>query len=172
MNRDLGRCSHRASVLSALLLATALAHADGGAVRLRGDAGPYAVTLFSPEPLRAGAADLSVLVQSWADDSVELDAEVELELRGPDGATATRVRATREAATNKLLRAAMVDLPRPGTWQVAVWVAHAGGRERIAGKLHVGPPPPALLALWPYLALPAALIALFALRQRLASRRR
>ena len=50
--------------------------ADGGAVQFRRQTGPVIITLFSaPVPLRAGPADLSVLVQNARDGSPILNAK-------------------------------------------------------------------------------------------------
>jgi hypothetical protein len=101
------------------LLAADLARADGGAIRIQRDAGPLRITVFSaPEPLRVGAADLSVMVQSREGGAPVLDAEVELRLEGPPPERPIQVRATREQAANKLLYAASVELPAAGTWRL------------------------------------------------------
>jgi hypothetical protein len=149
-----------------VLLFSPPAYADGGAVRLQQTAGPYTITLFTPEPLRAGTVDASVLVQSTASGEVVLDAEVALEVEGRS------VTATHEAATNKLLYAALIEFAEAGSREVAVDVVHAGSRQRVSGRLQVAPASPPLASLWPYLALPAVAVALFGVRQWLAGRRR
>lgn len=158
-----------AAAIAALVLVIE-ARGDGGAVRLAAVAEPFAITVFSPEPLVAGRNDLSVLVQTTGGEAV-LDAVVDLVLEPPDGAEPLRVRATRSAATNKLLQAALVDLPEAGTWNLAVEVRRDGATARIRGALAVGAAPPRAAALWPLFALPAAAVALFALGQWLSARR-
>lgn len=149
-----------------LLLAAGAAHADGGTVRIRDDAGPLRITVFSaPEPLRAGAADLSVLVQRRDGDAPVLDADVVLHLDDPAATGAIEARATRAAATNKLFYAAAVTLPVAGVWKLRVAVRDAGEDFTLTGELPVDAPPPRLLALWPYLALPPLAVLLFAARE-------
>ena len=155
------------------LLAADLAAADGGSVRIDEEAGPFRIAVMSaPEPLRVGTADLSVLVQRRGDGSPVLDAEVDLRLDGPAPEPPIEVRATREQATNQLLQAAAVTLPAAGTWRLQARVREGGDAVEVAGALTVAPPPPRLLGLWPYLALPPAAVACFALREWLARRNR
>src|SRR5436189_89842 len=68
--------------------------ADGGAVLLSKEAGPFTITLFgSPNPLRAGKADLSVLVQRQKDKSNVLDAGTMVRLRKREGGNIVEVAA-------------------------------------------------------------------------------
>ena len=155
-----------------LLLAAGAAHADGGTVRIREDAGAFRITVFSaPEPLRAGRADLSVLVQRRDDDAPVLDAEVTLRLEGPPPAAPIEARATRAAATNKWLHAALVEIPVAGPWTLRASVRAGGDAAEVATQIEVAPRLPALLALWPYLALPPLAVAAFAVREWLTRRR-
>lgn len=150
----------RAALLS-LLAAAGAAHADGGTVRIRDDAGSLRITVFSaPEPLRAGAADLSVLLQRR--DVPVLDADVVLHLEDPAATGAIEARATHEAATNKLFYAAAVVLPVAGIWKLRVAVREAGEDFTVSGELPVEAPTPRWLTLWPYLALPPLAVLLFA----------
>jgi hypothetical protein len=155
------------------VLAADLARADGGAVRIEAEAGPFRITVMSaPEPLRVGAADLSVLVQRLEGGSPALDAEVVLRLDGPAPELPIQVRATREQATNKLLYAAAVTLPAAGTWTLRATVRQGGDAVEVAGELPVVGPPPRLWTRWPYLVLPPAAVACFALREWLRRRSR
>jgi hypothetical protein len=161
------------AALLALLLALAPATvvADGGRVVASGAAGPFTVTVFAaPVPLRAGDADLSVLVQDGEGRPL-LDARVDLLLRRPGDGAARRVPATRRAATNRLLYAAPVPLPDPGAWRVEVAVRRGTEAGTLAATLDVGPRRSPLAAHWPWLALPPVAIALFALGQRRRQRR-
>jgi len=154
------------------LLAAGTARADGGTVRIQRDEGPFRIAVFSaPEPLRAGAADLSVLVQRRDGDRALLDAEVEIRLVGPPPAAPIDVQATRENATNKLLYAALVDIPAAGPWTLRVTVRHDGETAVVSGELEVARSMPRLVALWPYLVLPLGVVAVFALHERLTHRR-
>lgn len=154
----------RAALLS--LVIAGVAHADGGTLRIRDDAGPLRISVFTtPEPLRAGFADLSVLVQRRDADASVLDAEVALHLDGPAASGSIDARATRAAATNKLFYAATVALPTPGIWNLRVNVRDGGDSFTVTGVLPVEAPAPRLLSLWPYLALPPIAVLLFAIRE-------
>jgi hypothetical protein len=172
-----------AATARALLLALAvLAHAaatraDGGAVRARADRGSMTITLFTaPTPLRAGDADVSVLVQDRASGSVLLDAAVTLGLEPPDGtATGQIVPLDRQATRNQLLQAATVHLTATGRHRLIATVQRGAERVEVVAEVDVAAAPPALLALWPYLALPPVVVGIFLvqqlLRRRAAARR-
>ncbi|MFM8410240.1 MAG: hypothetical protein ACKOCT_08165 [Alphaproteobacteria bacterium] len=160
-----------AGVLRASLLGVAVAspaRADGGAVLLRGSSGGLEVTLFGePAPLRAGPADLSVLVQDAASGATLLDGTVDLHLEPPaeSGLAPIDLRPDAARATNKLLRASPVALGTAGAWHARVDVTDGGRHARVDGVLDVGPERPALARLWPWLALPVVASALFAWRE-------
>jgi hypothetical protein len=157
-----------AAVLLAVL-GCAPAAADGGRVRARREAGPLAITVFTaPDPLRAGRADVSVLVQDRASGEVLLDAAVALSLRGPDGQTHALEAVS---GTNRLLKAAVVDLPVAGAWELEVSVRRAERVTTVSCELPVGPPVSGLAGIWPLVAIPPAAIALFVLRGWLRPRR-
>src|SRR5438094_524539 len=85
------------------------ARADGGMVRLSQRQGGYQITVFTaPTPFRAGPVDVSVLVQDAATGEALPQAQVTVWVapRGRRGA-AVSYAATSEAATNKLLHAAL-----------------------------------------------------------------
>jgi hypothetical protein len=160
----------RVLLLAALLLAGA-ARGDGGVLRLSQASGPFVLSLFTaPEPLGAGRAEVSVLVQ--ARDTVVLDADVELRLRAPDGEEQS-IAVTRAASSNQLLASAWVDLPTPGRWHLAVTARRGDDTATASCDLEVAAPPPSgLAAHWTLLALPAPFILLFAWRERLLRDRR
>jgi len=144
-------------------------------VRLMQAAGPFTITLFAaPAVLGVGPADLSVLVQSRPDDASVLDARVAITAVPPEGTTAAPVTvdATHDAATNKLLYAATVTLPVPGTWTARVVVQRDAERADVACELPVVPAAGTLARIWPYLAVPPLAVSLFALHQWLLARRR
>jgi hypothetical protein len=152
-----------AGVLLLALIEGAVAHADGGRLRSRQVAGPFAVAVFTaPEPLAAGAADISVLVQDRVSGEVVLDAEVTLELSGPGPARAIAA----GAGANRLLKAAVVDLAPAGLWTLGVAVRRGAAAARVSCELPVGAPASRLSAIWPLLALPPLAVVLFALRPR------
>ncbi len=150
------------------------ARGDGGTVRLVRTVGPFVLTVFSlPEPLRVGPADVSVLVQDRAGGGPVLDARVTLAVLPPDGDAPPRLlEATHDDATNKLLYAARLVIDRAGTWTVRVAVRHGADTAEAQCPLPVAARASGLSPIWPYLALPPLVIALYALRSRLQRRRR
>jgi hypothetical protein len=161
-------------VLCALFTAASV-FADGGTLLLRRDAGPYSVSLFaSPEPLRPGPADLSVMLQKTSDRSSVLDAKVSLRLSQKSAGTISEIfaRASHERATNKLLYAATVNIPQPGRWQLAVDVEDKTGTAELATAVTVQPREAPAIAHWPYLILVPVLAALFILNRWLKVKRR
>jgi hypothetical protein len=158
--------------MRAALLVVALAgsaRGDGGTVRASERCGPYRVTAFSsPVPLRAGPVDVSVLVQ---DDRTRAVADVPVTVRvspaGRAGPTMTRA-ATTEAATNKLLKAALFELPTAGTYDVAVEV---NGQPAVRFSMDAGEPLPGLPALAWWVGWPALAVAAFVLHRALVRRK-
>lgn len=174
-----------AQVLSlfCLLAATRPAFADGGVVLSQKISGPYRITLFaSPFPLRAGPADLSVMIQDAStgepvlDQSVSIDVQASAASRGSAwlppccsmAASKGAVPATHGNAQNKLLYAANLTLPASGPHDISV--AIGGSPAALKIEVDVEPPPAPVSAYWPYLAAPPLLIGLFALNQRLRRR--
>ncbi len=141
-------------------------HADGGLVVLRGTAeeGTTAALFVSPVPLRAGSADLSVLL-TGPDGAPRLDRAVILRLIEPEGSADSvapaccrmgapppvqEVAALIGAGGNRWLYEARVRLPKPGRWQVGIeWENGA-----VAGTIEVQPPAPPLAAHWPWFLIP------------------
>ncbi|MBO0722964.1 MAG: hypothetical protein J2P41_19215, partial [Blastocatellia bacterium] len=88
-------------LLLARVCPTALA--DGGVVQLHQSSGPFVITVFTaPTPLRAGTADISVMVQDSQSDSPLLDANVIVSLYSEDG-KALKAEARRALSRNMLL---------------------------------------------------------------------
>ena len=174
---------------SLAIFAPRLAKGDGGIIRLRETQGPFSVTVFSPpEAAAGGLTDVSALIQERGTGNVVLDADVSFTLSPPDGLavkqsgglcglpTATMrlpdgmsnpasVRATREQASNKLLYAAPLELYAPGDWKLHVLVSRGTEAARFDCRLPVTLSSGRLTGLWPYLALPPLVVALFAVNQ-------
>jgi hypothetical protein len=138
------------------------ARADGGSMRLSGKKGGYRITVYAaPTPLRAGAVDLSALVQD-ASTGVPLTQQVKVTIRmTKSGRLALEYPATTEAATNKLFRAAQFELPEPGPWELQVQVDGLHGLAVLNGTVEVADPLPRWRELWLWIAWPALAIALF-----------
>jgi len=154
------------------LAASALLYADGGAILLHQQNGPYVVTVFaSPVPLRVGNIDLSVLVQSSETLEPLLDRDVRVDLA--QAAAHVHVRAERTQSGNKLLYAASTHLQDSGEWSYSVSIAGSGAPAvKSAGALTLTEEQPKLEAYSGYLALPFLCLAIFALHQWLRFRTR
>ena len=164
-------------LLMAVCLASALsaaeARGDGGTIRLRESHGSYQVTVFtSPVPLRAGTIDVSVLVQDKTGSVVDEGINLEVVAQRCDSRGVTyRRRATKEAATNKLLKAAQFQLPQPGCWRIDV-LLHAPEEPEIRPTFmaEVSPAIPRWVTFWPWFSWPIIVIALFGTHQWLTRR--
>jgi len=160
--------------LLSILLMPAL-WADGGAVLVQKQAGPFRITIFGPSAdLRAGKTDISIMVQKSSDKSPVLDAKVNVRLRrtGPEGISEVYAPATHARATNKLLYAANVTIPSAGKWALSATVDAGQSNAEVASDLNVLEPEPAVEAYWPYFVTPLALVVLFLLNRRLKRNRR
>jgi hypothetical protein len=149
-----------------------LARADGGAVRLREQAGAYEIAVFtSPTPFRAGPVDISVLVQDAATGAYLPEARVTVRLTARGSGELLEYPATAETATNKLYRAAEFKLPEPGWWDVAVAVEGPHDPALLQFEIQADEPPPRWLDLWPWFSWPALAVALFGVPRALVRRK-
>jgi hypothetical protein len=149
-----------------------VATADGGAVRYSERRGGRLVTVFTaPTPLRTGVVDVSVLLQDANSGKPLLDVPVMVHAERIDHEQRISIPATTEAATNKLLRAAQIDLTAPGRWHLEVVVEGSSPGPPIGFDVEVAEalPPWVETSLW--IGWPLAAIALFAAHQFLVRRR-
>ncbi len=161
-------------LVSLAFAAAATLRGDGGTLVLRKQAGPLTISVFaSPEPLRVGPVDLSVMVQRVDDKSEVLNGDVKMHLTrsSPDGISELFAPATHSNATNKLLYASRISLPAAGIWKLAVMVNSKSGNAEVAGEITVRPPQAPILAYWPYFAVVPLIVALFVINQWLKSKR-
>jgi hypothetical protein len=157
---------------SFLVIPASRLRADGGAVRLREQAGAYQVTVFTvPTPFRAGLVDVSVLVQDAATGEYVPEARVTVGLTARGTGDVLEYPATAEAATNKLLRAAVFRLPEPGWWDVDVVVDGPHGPARLRLAVEADEPLPRWLEMWPWFSWPALMVALFGVHRVLVRRK-
>lgn len=169
------RSKNQQSGLLLLLLAVLafgpLLRADGGGIVLQKRSGPFILTLFSdPSPVRVGRVDLSVMCQKADDNSPVLDATVLLHLRRPGNSNEIvefTLPAKHENASNKLLYAAAVNLPSPGTWRVIVDVKRKETEASLMGSLPVLAKQVAIVAYWPFFIIVPLAALLFAINRRL-----
>lgn len=153
----------------------AIARADGGQVRVMQNHGDVKLTIFtSPSPLRAGPIDVSVLLQDARTGQTIPDADVTVALTPPNSSQPPIcVRATADAATNKLLRAALLDLPSPGDWKFRIECVVPPADTLIAATFTAiaAEPLPRWLTIWPWFTWPIAAVALFAVHRTLVAPR-
>jgi hypothetical protein len=156
-----------ALTITAIVL-EAVVCADGGLLRVRQEAGPFIVSVFTaPEPLRVGPVDVSVIVQS-SGGGVLTDAVVDIILESATRPVERRrATATRAAASNKLAKAAVVDLPVAGQWTLTVAIRLNGDAATVTCLLPVAPAQSRISLIWPWLLMPPVVIALFAVHQTL-----
>jgi len=150
-----------------------VARADGGTIRLSERKGGYQITVFtSPTPFRAGPVDVSVFVQDAATGQAIPEPKIVVQA-APRGrpTAAMSFPATAEAATNKLFRAALFDLPEPGWWEMEVMIEGSRELVKVRFDLEAAAPAPPWLALWPWVAWPALVIALYGVHQVLVWRK-
>ena len=158
----------------ALGAGASIALGDGGAVRFSSRRGDRLITVFTaPTPLRAGVVDVSVLVQDADSGKPLLDVRIVVHAH-PIQHSQGRISApaTSEAATNKLLRAAGLELSEPGWWRVEVVVQDLGPGPPISFDVEVAEGPPPWLDLSVWIGWPLVAIGCFALHQWLVHRRR
>lgn len=160
-------------------------HADGGVVQFQKEIQGLRITLFSESsPLRAGPADLSILVQKASNAEPILNANVTLQLicekKNADAVADWRplycamdgdsrnitLMPTHRQAGNKLLYATPAILPYSGLWSATVIISRNGTETTVSGTLDVQKPSDPWIAYLPYLMLPGFGIGLFALAQR------
>ncbi len=146
--------------------------ADGGVLLLHAESGAFAISIFgTPAPLRAGPADLSVLVQNKAGQDVLLDADLTLRL-SRTGQPDITLKPTRQQAANKYLYASQFTFPAAGKWKLELSCKEGKQTTNVNGELTVSPAEPALFTYWGYFLFVPLTISLFILNQWLKQNRR
>ena len=125
------------------------------------------VTVFTaPTPLCVGPIDLSVLVQDSSTGRPLTNLPIAVQARwAPRAEVEILAEATSEAATNKLLRAARLELSEPGMWHLEVSVRSVDRSQPIKFDIEVVRPPPPWLQMMPWIAWPILPIGLFAIHR-------
>jgi hypothetical protein len=143
------------------------AHADGGTIRVSAREGSLQITVFtSPSPGRAGPIDVSVFVQDAVTGQPVPGARVFVRAESRDHPERFIERpATTDDATNKLLVAALFDLPATGRWEFRVRIEGHGRPAEVAFEMEVDEPPPGWLTLAGWVAWPAVVVALVAIHR-------
>lgn len=144
--------------------------ADGGTLRLTETAGAYRITVFtSPEPLRVGLIDVSILLEDNQSRRNVTKATVLVRLSPKNDPRQSRtIPATREAATNKLLYSAKATVSQAGWWHVVIDVDGPLGAASSHMTMPVSERPARWLTLWPWIVWPAFIILFFLVQQFVA----
>ena len=123
--------------------------------------------------MRAGALDVSVLVQDVASGKPLLDLPIVVSAYPiPDPLQKRSAPATTDAATNKLLHAAQLNLREAGAWRIEVVVAGAQQETVIRFDVVVAQARPRWLDMSLWIGWPLLAIGAFAVHQYLVHRRR
>jgi len=156
------------------LMGTDKALADGGTVQFSRQVGDMRFTVMTdPTPLRVGIADVSIMLQDARSGAVIHDGRATVIFsHAADPPLSMRGEATRAAATNKLLRAAQLDIPRPGKWQCEVEFVTSEATIRVQEVLNVAERPDRWRAAAPWLFAPLVPMGLYVVAEWLASRRK
>jgi hypothetical protein len=134
--------------------------------------GAYRISVFmSPDPLRAGPIDISVLLQDAETGMPITNPQVNVSLTPSSGRGRTiHAVATNDAATNKLLSAALVELPEPGLWDIEIAYLAQHSSARVQFRADAGPRSAGWLNEWPWFSWPAAVVIIFVIHRGLVSR--
>jgi hypothetical protein len=162
----------RGVIVGWVVLATwcASAGADGGTLRIAGKQSGYQIAVFTdPTPFRAGAVDISALVQDVATGDPMPQVKVTVCMT-QSGRGTLEYPATPGAATNKLFHAAQFRLPEPGLWEMQIRVEGPRGLAVLAGPVEAAVALPRWREIWPWVGWPALVIALFGMHQVLVHR--
>ena len=152
---------------AAITSMASVACGDGGAVVFSDEQGKLRVTVFAePVPPRVGPLDLSLLLQDKASLEVTEDYRATVTLICEDDATvdAITMPLDRATATNQLFRAALLNVPVSGTWQVTLKIEGTADETlSFAFQLVIAPPQPRIRDLWLWILLPVLPLLIFLL---------
>lgn len=148
------------------------AMADGGRLigveRIDG----FVISIFvAPDPPRVGVIDLSVLIQRESDSAIVEDADVAVSMAlSTEFTGSVSGPATREQATNKLLRSAWLTIPTAGQWRGVVHITVAANKVEARFVVEVVEAPPAWRTIAPWVLWPFAIVFLFGAHRFLLQR--
>ena len=171
-------------VLFFWLVCMGLAEGDGGRVLGERNTNELRVVLFAqPDPLRAGPVDFGVYLETVG--APALDAVVGFRLiklsapspeagwRGPGCVTpGVSVPAVLGHAGNKLVFSAMLGIPEPGLWELAVDIRRKEQVSTVVFELPVMAQASPLIDWWPMVLMFPTGVLLYMWRARILRRRR
>jgi hypothetical protein len=145
---------------------------DGGTLRAWKRQGGYEIAAFTePAPVVTGLVDISVLLlDSETGEPIE-DAQIVVEVR-PEGRPSelTSHQATRQAATNKLMRAAIFELRNPGRRVVNIRIEVPNDHAEVQFEMDVGTAWSPRAGNWPWISWPLPVVFLYGIHRRLVAK--
>jgi putative membrane protein len=134
-------------------LASSAADDDDQVIRLRQQAGPFALTVFAPAgDLETGPSNFNLLVQDRKTQEVLQDASVNiLATPATTSRDAKEVRGLPDESENKLLQASVLNLPSEGDWTLAIAVRRGAEQASFSLPVRVMKPDSGISISWPYL---------------------
>lgn len=170
-----------ATVFVAVVGLAGFAWADGGVVIAQKEFQNFSVTVFaSPVPLRAGPADIAVLVQDAKTKKPITDAAVDIAWSTNGEGKADWLppccsmgtgegwqRASAAHSKNKLLSGVILPIKSEGASQFSIRVTRPESKEEFDVPVEALKPVPPAQAYWPLLAFPPIAMGLFALNRRI-----
>jgi hypothetical protein len=157
----------------ACVLSATPARGDGGILRYSTRTRGLDISIFTdPTPVRTGTLDVSVLVRPIPITETRPLPAFQV-CAYPLAAPAKRQceSATTEVATNKLFRAAQLQLTQPGLWQVEIEIDSADGQFLAIFQIPVEDAYPDWVTIGVWVALPVVAILLFVVHRWLVRRR-
>lgn len=147
---------------------------DGGTLRAWKQDGTYDVAVFTePTPFVSGTVDVSVLLLDRKSGEPITNAEVTVEVSRVDRSPeAGRHPATRQAATNKLLYAAVFTIRATGRYRFRVDVHGPNGVVEVPFDVEVGNRWTPGLGVWSWILWPLPITLLYTIHRRLVAKAR
>jgi hypothetical protein len=145
---------------------------DGGTLRAWKKQGGYEIAAFTePAPVVTGTVDISVLLLGCDTGEPIEEARIVVEVR-PESrpSEVTSHQATRRAATNQLLRAAVFELRNPGRRLVEIHIEGPSGHAQIPFEMEVGSAWSPRAGIWPWILWPLPVVVLYGIHRRLVAK--
>jgi hypothetical protein len=145
---------------------------DGGTLRAWKRQGGYEIAAFTePSPVVTGSVDISILLLGCDTGEPIEDCRIVVEVR-PEGRSSEVVshRATKQAATNKLLRAAVFELRDSGRRVVEIRIEGPNDHAQIQFEMDVGSAWSPQAGIWPWILWPLPIVVLYGIHRRLVAK--
>ena len=134
--------------------------------------GGYEVAAFTePSPVVTGSVDISVLLLDRDTGEPIEEARIVVQVR-PEGRSSevTSHQATKRAATNKLLQAAVFELRRPGRRMVNIRIEGPIDHAEVQFEMEVGSAWSPRAGIWPWILWPLPVVLLYCIHRRMVAK--